>query len=85
MRQGANPSSYYQIEQGGSNTAHTLKTVCENIHEEREIEMKMPKKPCLGCIYFKVCGDTTRTKECKGRETKREQKRGKKNDIRTNY
>lgn len=28
------------------------------------------KNPCRGCIYFKVCGENTRTKPCDGRETK---------------
>ncbi len=33
------------------------------------------KKPCIGCVYFKACGITTRTQPCKGRVTKSEQKR----------
>lgn len=32
----------------------------------------MTKHPCISCIYFKQCGSTTRTKECKGRQTKSE-------------
>ena len=32
------------------------------------------KKPCIGCVYFKVCGSTTRTEPCKGRKTKKEVK-----------
>lgn len=36
--------------------------------------MKQVKKPCINCKYFEVCGSTTRTEPCKGRETK---KRGK--------
>ena len=35
--------------------------------------MKQPKYPCRNCIYFKACGDNTRTTPCKGRMTKREQ------------
>lgn len=38
--------------------------------------MKKIKHPCQNCIYFKVCGETNRTENCKGRKTKREQKRG---------
>lgn len=34
----------------------------------------MVKHPCQGCIYFKVCGETTRTEPCYGRKTKREAK-----------
>lgn len=29
-----------------------------------------PKYPCRNCIYFKVCGNTNRTRPCEGRETK---------------
>lgn len=35
----------------------------------------MPKKPCVGCVYFNVCGSTTRTEKCDGRKTKTEQKK----------
>ena len=38
----------------------------------------MVKHPCISCIYFKQCGSTTRTKECKGRQTKRDKKHPKK-------
>lgn len=43
--------------------------------------MKMPKKPCINCVYFAACGDTTREKPCYGRKTKSERKRenGKRN------
>lgn len=37
--------------------------------------MKDVKKPCINCIYFKVCGDTTRTMPCEGRQTKSEKKK----------
>ena len=30
----------------------------------------MVKKPCIGCIYFKACGNTSRTEPCEGRKTK---------------
>ena len=39
--------------------------------------MNPVKHPCTSCIYFKVCGNTTRTMPCKGRETKSQ--KGKKN------
>ena len=35
---------------------------------------EVPKKPCIGCVYYDVCGSTTRTEPCAGRKTKREQK-----------
>jgi len=34
------------------------------------------KKPCIGCVYFKACGSTSRTEPCKGRMIKSEQKNG---------
>ena len=34
----------------------------------------MPKHPCVGCVYFKECGNTSRTEPCRGRMTKRQQK-----------
>ena len=37
--------------------------------------MGSPKRPCINCVYFKVCGSTTRTEPCKGRQTKSERKR----------
>ena len=37
--------------------------------------MKLVKKPCVGCIYFKVCGNTNRTMPCEGRMTKSEKKK----------
>jgi hypothetical protein len=40
--------------------------------------MKQPKHPCQGCIYFKACGENTRTMPCKGRMTKREKREDKK-------
>ena len=41
---------------------------------------KCVKHPCIGCIYFKVCGETTRTTPGKGRKTKSEKKREEKNE-----
>ena len=35
----------------------------------------MVKKPCVGCIYYKACGNTSRTQPCKGRVTKSEKKK----------
>ena len=34
------------------------------------------KHPCQGCIYYKACGESTRTVPCAGRKTKREKKDG---------
>lgn len=35
----------------------------------------MSKYPCRNCIYFKVCGENTRTKPCDGRTTKTDKKK----------
>ena len=40
------------------------------------------KYPCRNCVYFKACGDNMRTEPCKGRKTKSELKKEKKNDLR---
>ena len=37
--------------------------------------MKNVKHPCVGCIYFKACGENTRTMPCNGRKTKSEQRK----------
>ena len=37
--------------------------------------MQQPKHPCISCIYFKACGETTRTMPCEGRQTKSQKKR----------
>ena len=37
--------------------------------------MKQPKHPCINCIYFKVCGEPSRTEPCDGRMTEREKKK----------
>ena len=30
--------------------------------------------PCIGCVYFAVCGENARTHPCAGRKTKSEKK-----------
>lgn len=37
-------------------------------------EKAMPKYPCRGCVYYKTCGESTRTTPCYGRMTKREKR-----------
>jgi hypothetical protein len=39
------------------------------------MKIKMPKRPCQGCVYFKVCGESTRTVPCDGRMTERERRK----------
>lgn len=41
---------------------------------------KSPIHPCQSCIYFKACGENTRTTPCNGRITKNEKKKEKKNN-----
>lgn len=35
----------------------------------------MCQHPCIGCVYFKECGNTNRTMPCEGRMTKMDKKR----------
>ncbi len=37
--------------------------------------MNNVKKPCVSCVYFKICGENTRTTPCNGRVTKSERKK----------
>lgn len=32
-------------------------------------------KTCIGCVYFKACGSSTRTEPCNGRMTKSQRKK----------
>lgn len=38
-------------------------------------QVKRVKYPCRGCVYFKACGENTRTAACNGRQTKTDKKR----------
>lgn len=38
-------------------------------------QVKRVKYPCRGCVYFKACGENTRTAVCNGRQTKTDKKR----------
>ena len=40
-----------------------------------------PIHPCINCIYFKACGETTRTMPCEGRMTKSEKKKENKENV----
>lgn len=42
--------------------------------------MNNVKYPCRNCVYFATCGDNSRTEPCKGRVTKSEKKRVRRND-----
>ena len=35
---------------------------------------KQVKHPCIGCVYFKACGETNRTMPCDGRMPQSERK-----------
>lgn len=35
----------------------------------------MSQYPCRNCIYYKECGESTRTMPCKGRMTKTDKKK----------
>ena len=35
-------------------------------------KVKHVNRPCVGCVYFQVCGSANRTAPCEGRMTKRQ-------------
>lgn len=39
------------------------------------------KHPCIGCVYFNVCGESKRTAPCAGRMTKAEKKKEEKRNA----
>lgn len=39
------------------------------------MKMNNVKHPCQNCVYFKECGENTRTAPCNGRVTKTERKK----------
>ena len=43
--------------------------------------IQQPKYPCRSCIYFRQCGSTTRTEQCKGRKVKMNVCRVRKNGV----
>ena len=47
--------------------------------------MKQVQKPCVGCVYFDVCGETSRTMPCDGRLTESEKKRSERYEKETNH
>ena len=47
--------------------------------------MKQVQKPCIGCVYFDTCGETTRTAPCDGRQTASERKRDNRYGQETDY
>lgn len=36
---------------------------------------KNVKRPCIGCKYFKACGNTNRTAPCEGRDINKTEKK----------
>jgi hypothetical protein len=47
--------------------------------------MKQVQKPCIGCVYFDACGETTRTMPCDGRMTASERKRSERYEQERDY
>ena len=45
---------------------------------------KQVKHPCIGCVYFKACGETNRTMPCDGRMTQSERKAAEEQSRRRN-
>ena len=55
----------------GRYLADTGRMVCPKCEKPEKV---MPKHPCQGCVYYKACGESTRTDPCYGRMTKRERR-----------
>lgn len=60
---------YISTVQGSAPPGYKCVAVCGYHEKEREVQ-----RPCLGCIYYGVCGSSTRTAHCDGRKTKKQQK-----------
>ena len=67
---GKDRREYISTTQGAAPPGWKCVGVCGFHEKPREVQ-----KPCIGCIYYAICGSTTRTAPCEGRMTKREAKR----------
>lgn len=71
-RDGSTRREYISTVQGSAPPGYVCVGVCGFHEKPREVQ-----KPCIGCIYYKVCGSTTRTAPCEGRKTKSEARKEK--------
>lgn len=67
---GKHRREYISTTQGAAPYGWKCVGVCGYHEKPREVQ-----KPCIGCIYYHVCGSTTRTAHCDGRKTKTEAKK----------
>ena len=55
----------------GAYLTDTGRMICEKCEKPKKV---MPKNTCQGCVYYKACGESTRTAPCYGRMTKRDRR-----------
>lgn len=60
---------YISTRQGAAPNGYRCVGVCGFHETPREI-----KHPCIGCVYYAECGESTRTMPCNGRQTKSQRK-----------
>lgn len=58
---------YISTTQGAAPPGYKVVGVCGFHEKPRGVQY-----PCRGCVYYKVCGSSTRTMFCNGRKTKSE-------------
>lgn len=58
---------YINTRQGAAPNGYKCTGVLGYYDKPREVQ-----KPCIGCVYYRDCGSSTRTAHCDGRKTKRE-------------
>ena len=61
----SNRKEYISQHQGAAPPGYKCVGVCGYHEKPREVQY-----PCRGCIYYSVCGSSTRTEHCDGRKTK---------------
>ncbi len=64
---------YISTRQGETPRGYKLVGICGYHDKPARVQ-----KPCIGCVYYPVCGSSTRTTPCEGRKTKREVQRNEK-------
>lgn len=64
-----NRKEYISPHQGSAPPGYKCVGVCGYHEKPREVQY-----PCRGCVYYSVCGSSTRTAQCDGRKTKSQMK-----------
>lgn len=73
-RDGSTRREYISTVQGSAPPGYVCIGVCGFHEKPREVQY-----PCRGCVYYAVCGESTRTAPCDGRLTKSQSRKGRMN------